>query len=44
MTQVNNQDHSHVTAMTVSDGLGAGHVDRLRFGINTEQEYHEEKK
>jgi hypothetical protein len=31
--------------MTVVDGLVAGHVDKgALWNINTEQEYHEEKK
>src|ERR1700722_6235814 len=45
MHKYNNQDHSMLTAMTVVDGLVAGHVDKASlWGINTEQEYHEEKK
>ena len=45
MHKYNNQDHSMLTAMTVVDGLCAGHVDKgALWGINTEQEYHEEKK
>jgi protoporphyrinogen oxidase len=45
MHKYNNQDHSMLTAMTVVDGLIAGHVDKAAlWGINTEQEYHEEKK
>ena len=45
MHKYNNQDHSMLTAMTVVDGLCAGHVDKASlWGINTEQEYHEEKK
>jgi protoporphyrinogen oxidase len=45
MHKYNNQDHSMLTAMTVVDGLAAGHVDKASlWGINTEQEYHEEKK
>jgi protoporphyrinogen oxidase len=45
MHKYNNQDHSMLTAMTVVDGLVAGHVDKTAlWGINTEQEYHEEKK
>ncbi len=45
MHKYNNQDHSMLTAMTVVDGLCAGHVDKSAlWGINTEQEYHEEKK
>ncbi|HEX4651501.1 MAG TPA: NAD(P)/FAD-dependent oxidoreductase [Granulicella sp.] len=45
MHKYNNQDHSMLTAMTVVDGLVAGHVDKASlWSINTEQEYHEEKK
>ena len=45
MHKYNNQDHSMLTAMTVVDGLVAGRVDKAAlWGINTEQEYHEEKK
>jgi protoporphyrinogen oxidase len=45
MHKYNNQDHSMLTAMTVVDGLAAGHVDKDGlWQINTEQEYHEEKK
>ena len=45
MHKYNNQDHSMLTAMTVVDGLAAGGVDKAAlWGINTEQEYHEEKK
>jgi protoporphyrinogen oxidase len=45
MHKYNNQDHSMLTAMNVVDGLVAGKVDKKAlWGINTEQEYHEEKK
>jgi protoporphyrinogen oxidase len=45
MHKYNNQDHSMLTAMTVVDGLVAGRVDKASlWSINTEQEYHEEKK
>jgi protoporphyrinogen oxidase len=45
MHKYNNQDHSMLTAMTAVDGIVAGHVDKSAlWGINTEQEYHEEKK
>jgi protoporphyrinogen oxidase len=45
MHKYNNQDHSMLTAMTVVDGLVNGKVDKAAlWGINTEQEYHEEKK
>jgi protoporphyrinogen oxidase len=44
MHKYNNQDHSMLTAMAVVDGIAAGHVDKSTvWGINTEQEYHEEK-
>jgi protoporphyrinogen oxidase len=44
MHKYNNQDHSMLTAMTAVDGIVAGHVDKaVLWGINTEQEYHEEK-
>ena len=45
MHKYNNQDHSMLTAMAVVDGMVAGHVDKAAlWGINTEQEYHEEAK
>jgi protoporphyrinogen oxidase len=45
MHKYNNQDHSMLTAMAVVDGLAAGHVDKAAvWGINTEQEYHEDSK
>jgi protoporphyrinogen oxidase len=45
MHKYNNQDHSMLTAMTAVDGIVAGRVDKAAlWGINTEQEYHEEKK
>jgi protoporphyrinogen oxidase len=44
MHKYNNQDHSMLTAMAVVDGIAAGHVEKAAlWGINTEQEYHEEK-
>ena len=44
MHKYNNQDHSMLTAMTAVDGIIAGRVDKAElWGINTEQEYHEEK-
>jgi protoporphyrinogen oxidase len=44
MHKYNNQDHSMLTAMSVVDGLVTGGVDKaMLWGINTEQEYHEEK-
>jgi protoporphyrinogen oxidase len=45
MHKYNNQDHSMLTAMHAVDDLAAGHVDKAAlWDINTEQEYHEEKK
>jgi protoporphyrinogen oxidase len=45
MHKYNNQDHSMLTAMNAVDGIIAGHVDKeALWEINTEQEYHEEKK
>ncbi len=45
MHKYNNQDHSMLTAMAVVDGIVAGHVNKAAlWEINTEQEYHEEKK
>ncbi len=44
MHKYNNQDHSMLTAMTAVDQIVAGKVDKAElWGINTEQEYHEEK-
>ncbi len=46
MHKYNNQDHSMLTAMTAVDEIATtGRVDKVKlWGINTEQEYHEEKK
>lgn len=46
MHKYNNQDHSMLTAMTAVDSIArTGRVDKAElWGINTEQEYHEEKK
>ncbi len=45
MHKYNNQDHSMLTAMTAVDGIVAGHIDKAAlWSINTEQDYHEEKK
>jgi len=45
MHKYNNQDHSMLTAMHAVDGLASGHVDKKSlWDINTEQEYHEERK
>ncbi len=45
MHKYNNQDHSMLTAMTAVDQIVAGRLDKAAlWGINTEQEYHEEKK
>jgi protoporphyrinogen oxidase len=45
MHKYNNQDHSMLTAMSAVDGIATGYVDKASlWNINTEQEYHEEKK
>jgi protoporphyrinogen oxidase len=45
MHKYNNQDHSMLTAMTAVDQITAGAIDKSAlWQINTEQEYHEEKK
>jgi protoporphyrinogen oxidase len=45
MHKYNNQDHSMLTAMTAVDQIIAGKIDKAAlWEINTEQEYHEEKK
>ncbi|MFY9745712.1 MAG: NAD(P)/FAD-dependent oxidoreductase [Acidobacteriaceae bacterium] len=45
MHKYNNQDHSMLTAMTAVDQIVAGEIDKAAlWEINTEQEYHEEKK
>ncbi len=46
MHKYNNQDHSMLTAMTAVDSIATtGRVDKAKlWGINTEQEYHEEKR
>ncbi len=46
MHKYNNQDHSMLTAMTAVDAIArTGRVDKAAlWGINTEQEYHEEKR
>ena len=45
MHKYNNQDHSMLTAMTAVDGIVAGQVSKAAlWSINTEQEYHEEKR
>ncbi len=45
MHKYNNQDHSMLTAMTAVDGIIAGHIDKAAlWAINTEQDYHEDKK
>ena len=45
MHKYNNQDHSMLTAMTAVDQIVAGRIDKSAlWQINTEQEYHEEKK
>ncbi len=45
MHKYNNQDHSMLTAMTSVDNILAGVKDKSGiWNINTEQDYHEEKK
>jgi protoporphyrinogen oxidase len=45
MHRYNNQDHSMLTAMTAVDNIIKGDLDKAPlWKINTEQEYHEEKK
>ncbi|MCR4256699.1 MAG: FAD-dependent oxidoreductase, partial [Candidatus Uhrbacteria bacterium] len=45
MHRYNNQDHSMLTAMTAVDNIVAGVADKVNlWSVNTEQEYHEEKK
>lgn len=45
MHRYNNQDHSMLTAMTVVDNLLAGRTDKANiWEVNTEEEYHEEKR
>jgi protoporphyrinogen oxidase len=45
MHKYNNQDHSMLTAMTAVEQIVAGSIDKSAlWQINTEQEYHEEKK
>ena len=45
MHKYNNQDHSMLTAMTAVDNIIAGRADKTNlWAVNTEMEYHEEKK
>lgn len=45
MHRYNNQDHSMLTAMTAVDNILAGVMDKTNlWSVNTEREYHEEKK
>ncbi len=45
MHKYNNQDHSMLTAMTAVDNIIAGRTDKSNiWAVNTEMEYHEEKK
>jgi len=45
MHKYNNQDHSMLTAMTAVDNISKGITDKSNlWTINTEMEYHEEKK
>jgi hypothetical protein len=44
MHKYNNQDHSMLTAMIAVDDIIAGVVDKSKlWGVNTEQDYHEEE-
>ncbi|HLJ16822.1 MAG TPA: NAD(P)/FAD-dependent oxidoreductase [Bryobacteraceae bacterium] len=45
MHKYNNQDHSMLTAMTAVDNIVEGRRDKSNiWAVNTEQEYHEDKK
>jgi protoporphyrinogen oxidase len=45
MHRYNNQDHSMLTAMTCVDNILAGRTDKANiWDVNTEEEYHEEKR
>lgn len=45
MHRYNNSDHSMLTAMTAVDNIVSGRLDKANiWSVNTEQEYHEEKK
>ena len=45
MHRYNNQDHSMLTAMVAVDNIVAGDTEKANlWNINTEEEYHEEKK
>ncbi len=45
MHRYNNQDHSMLTAMTAVDNIVAGRTDKANvWEVNTEEDYHEEKK
>lgn len=45
MHRYNNQDHSMLAAMTAVDNIIAGRADKANlWAINTEEEYHEEKR
>jgi protoporphyrinogen oxidase len=45
MHRYNNQDHSMLTAMTAVENILAGRTDKSNiWAVNTEEEYHEEKK
>jgi protoporphyrinogen oxidase len=44
MHRYNNQDHSILTAMVAVDNILAGQTDKANlWGVNTEEEYHEER-
>ena len=45
MHKYNNQDHSMLTAMTAVDNIIEGRLDKSNiWAVNTENEYHEEKR
>jgi hypothetical protein len=45
MHRYNNQDHSMLASMTAVENIIAGRTDKSNlWAINTEEEYHEEKK
>ena len=45
MHKYNNQDHSMLTAMTAVDNIIEGRIDKSNiWAVNTEMEYHEEKR
>jgi hypothetical protein len=45
MHKYNNQDHSMLTAMTAVENIVAGVISKANiWAVNTETDYHEEKK